>query len=330
MPDATYIPWGRAVDILTPVLSYSKTNPQDRTRLDAILTAINNAVWRQGGVALIDVFKVNVLPGGVFWAPPGYDAMQAINIEDTPQSIHDRFYEFNHNGPGSGKWGSVVTRQLGRFASMVNTDKKFTVGVAAFGPEEKLRVHIEGRDDSGDVITTWQVQSGTTVKIPGVVFTPSANMEVSDAMWSTVSRIRKTESQGHAEVWAFPDGDKTKGYMIADLPAGQGLDNQIYYTKYALGAGQQCCQWPCVTGLFRRAQPQGPSDSVLVTSVSTLIPLARGAKQLLFGDPAVGRGEIAAALEDVAVEQMVSEPNAVQRPEVDIGAVGLGDFYQIP
>lgn len=313
--------WAEAVEVVKTRLGLVANTPQSASMVRDVLVTVNQAMWHvMGEDQQVDRFVLKILDG-CFWAPPGYGSLDALNIQGAPSPVRDRFFEFHQNGPGSiGTWRKPQTVKIGTFATMLDSTSAgyFSIGVQAEFPETDARVVVEGVDRAGNAVNTFVQSSEGPKKHAGELFRPSANMIISSQiLWKDITRIRKTGTNGPIVVWAFPDGDRTRGVCIASVPARS--EGNTLYTKYKLGACQECCGWPFVEARMRLEHPTGPSEHVWVASIRALMFVAEAAHACLKtgGNAVEKEARLRQAAELAADDFRRAEPGQQGRPEVD-------------
>lgn len=327
MLPANLMSWTHARDSIRQELGF--VYPSDTDRADVVLTAVNCAVWLVSGGLFDAPFTVGVQAGGEFWAPRGYGAMQAINVDGEPAPIRGKFYEFHLNGPGSGRpcnWCTAATQLLGIHAAMdasLNA-QWFTIGVLTTFPESQdFRVLIEGVDiNDCAVATTTQDPMGTPRQVPGVVVssTRAELVMIQDVRWKSIRSIRKRQSLGVVKIFAFPEGDVARRVEIAELPAYYGKDNPSVYTRYLLGTnGAPYAKWSSVLARFKLAEPVGPMDVVLASSAVTLVPAAIAAREVMRNtgeDLRAKRARLMDAANHIVDVLKTSQSGSLETPEM--------------
>jgi hypothetical protein len=314
--------WAEAAEVVKNRLGLVANTPQSATMIRDVLLTVNQAMWHvMGEDQLVDRFVLRILPCGTFWAPPGYGSLDAINIQGAPSPVRDRFFEFHQNGPGSiGLWRKPQTVKLGTFASMIDPSSAdyFSIGVQAEFPEQDAKVVVEGIDRAGNAVDSFIQSSDGPKKHAGELFRPNANMVISSKiLWKNISRVRKNGTNGPVSIWAFPEGDQDRGVCVAVMPARS--EGNTLYTKYKLGACQECCGWPYVEARMRIEHPAGPSEHVWVASVRALTFVAEAAHMCLKtgGNAVQKEANLRQAAEIAAEDFRRAEPGQQGRPEVD-------------
>lgn len=267
--------------------------------------------------------------------PNEYSVLLGINYQGVPRMVHNRWYEFSPNGPGSSNtcwdYSGVFDLQMVPTRYQIQKGEHvIAISRSKVGEDLGASIVVQGKNSDGNEIYRYQnitecttpvrtSNSGEEIRVAAYQENgqySSAYQTSNDFYWDGITAILKPQTVGPIEIYATaPRGARLLTTMA---PGDETSELRAYHIPPSCNCG------PCVEVLAKKREPQKPCHSdeiLLIQDPNALIDLCMSVYYRIDApDPQKSAAYLASGLLHLngQLQEMIS--GQIQLPKVWVGA----------